>query len=127
MKWVTNLIILAGASALAACASQAPAPSSAAAASPVTAAATTSAVAQTGKFKIPYGYKRVTMNGEDRYCRYDAVTGSRTEKVEVCLTLAELENQQNNTQQFMDQIQRTGGILPNGAGTPGSGGAMGGH
>lgn len=118
MKRVTNLIILTGASALAACASQAPAPPKVAAtppviaASPVTAAATTSAASSTGNFKIPSGYKRVTINGQDEYCRYETYTGSRTEKSRVCMTLAQLEAEQSSAQQFLNQIDRTSATIP---------------
>lgn len=129
MKRVTSLVLLAGAAALVACASQAPAPpppgaapGTALVASPGGAAVAASDASQNTNFKIPSDYKHVVVNGEDRYCHYEDVTGSRVQKNYVCLTLAELEARQENAQQLMNQVDRTGGVLPLGAGSQ-SGGA----
>ena len=104
MKPVTHFLILAVNSALVACASQAPTSSAppaanldasqALASAPVAAAAATPATGATQSqqpFTIPYGYRHKVVNGQDQYCRTDASTGSRTEKVEVCYSRADLE------------------------------------
>jgi hypothetical protein len=104
MKPVTRFLILAFNSALVACASQAPTSSApppsanvdasqALASAPAGAAtpAATAAAQSQQPFTIPYGYRHKVVSGQDEYCRTDASTGSRTEKVEVCYSRAELE------------------------------------
>lgn len=102
MKPVTRFLILAVNSALGACASQAPTASApptanvdasqALTAAPATTATPATAAAQSQQpFTIPYGYRHKVVNGQDEYCRTDASTGSRTERVEVCYSRADLE------------------------------------
>ena len=69
-------LIVAGALALAACASHAPV------------ASTTDPA--TGK-ALPKGYRLVVKRGTEYYCRMQPVTGSHTLKTEVCLTEDQLE------------------------------------
>ncbi len=77
------------------------------------------------KLKIPDGYLKVTVNGEDKYCRNDLETGSRLTRNKVCLTQAQLEAMQNGGQDFMNKIQNQ----PHGIGAAPTGGSagVGGH
>ena len=101
MNLVTRFVISAVTSGLTACASQAPATSSA----PVSAAATP----QSDATSIPKGYRRVVRDGEERFCRYDNKTGSRTEKIEVCLTQAELQAEQSGDESRTQQAHQNAG------------------
>jgi hypothetical protein len=88
MKPDTCLLILAMIFALVACASRPPATSS-----PMTAnqgGGTASAAAQTNNVTVPKGYRRVVKDGQEEFCRYDASSSSRVDKIEVCLTEDEL-------------------------------------
>jgi ABC-type phosphate transport system substrate-binding protein len=125
MKRLTSFVILTAASALVGCASQAPAtpsgtgvsPAKVAATSPATGAgqtsvaATASATADNGKFTVPVGWRRVEVNGQERFCRKYIETGSRVAQSETCLTKNQLENLQSGSQQFIQQIQRQGGEM----------------
>jgi hypothetical protein len=141
MKRVTISIILAAAvSALAACATQAPAGSTGTGAAQTNLAGTsappvaqangavtssasaTTATAQNAKYEPPSGWRRVMMHGEERYCHKDRETGSRVQSGETCLTKDQLEQMQQGTQDFIQQVQRQGGLL---SGQGGTGGAMG--
>jgi hypothetical protein len=104
MKLLRGLLVAAGASTLLACASQAPTTSSAA-----------------GTRAIPEGYRRVIVNGEERFCRTDTEPGSRVKKDTVCLTRDELDAQRDSTRDFMNNLSRQGGTYT------GSGGNMGGN
>jgi hypothetical protein len=116
MRHINRFVILGGAAALAACATQAPAPATVPAL-PVTAAVP----APTEKVTIPYGYQKVVMNGEERYCRNDVDTGSRVARTKVCLTAAQLKASQDNSQDFMNNVQGHG-VAATATGTPGAGG-----
>lgn len=84
MKRVMSFIILASASALIVCAAQTPTKSSA--------AGNASSAPQTDKFKVPFGYTRSDVNGEERYCHNEPVPGgSLAQHTKVCFTRAELE------------------------------------
>ncbi|HUN27786.1 MAG TPA: hypothetical protein VMU67_15905 [Steroidobacteraceae bacterium] len=129
MKPFTGFLILAGTQALLGCASQAPAASNAPSAAQPVAPAVVAAAPQTGttpttKFTVPSGYRHRVVNGEDVYCHKDPVTGSRTEMVETCLTLAQLQARAESSKDFIESVQRSGStnITTN---TPGAGGAMG--
>ncbi len=98
MKRVTTLIVLAGAAALVACASQAPAPSTASA----------------NGFTPPSGYTAKVVNGQQVYCREDAILGSRVATHEVCLTQQQLASGDTGE----DSYER----LQNGQGSPAGGG-----
>jgi hypothetical protein len=71
-----------GATALVACASQAPGGSGHESV-PATALATQQKTPQNDKDAIPSGYRREMINGQERFCRRDAITGSRAQIVEV--------------------------------------------
>lgn len=117
MKRVTSLIVLSGAAALVACASQAPAPPTAAAGQGTALAAGqggASATAQDTAFKAPPGYRRKVVSGKEMYCREDAVMGSRVEKHEVCLTQQQLASGDTGE----DAYEK----LQNGQGAPAGGG-----
>jgi hypothetical protein len=96
MKRIMSLIILAGAAALVVCAAQTPATSSA----PVSASSAPAA----DKFKIPYGFTRSDVNGEERYCRNEPVPGgSLAQRAKHCYTRAQLEATQNKNQDLSNQ------------------------
>jgi hypothetical protein len=132
MKQVTSLFVVTGALALAACASQGgpPAPKPIAR-DPVAAPATTSAnqattAANTSSDspKIPYGYQKKIRNGEEVYCRNDYNTGTRVQRSETCLSAAELQREGQDTQDFLQDMQRRGGTTTTTT-TPGQGGMLG--
>lgn len=78
---------------------------------------------------IPYGYTRVEVNGVEKFCRVDTYTGSRTEKQRVCLTRRQLDDLQNTSTTFIQDVQRRAGTSTMN-GIPGNGGSlsqMGGH
>lgn len=107
MRQVIRFVMLAGAAMLVGCATEAPAPAPATIpAHPVTASAT----APTQKIKIPEGYNKVTVNGEDRYCRDEVDTGSRLARTKVCLTAEQLQATQDSSQALMYQFQNRMGI-----------------
>jgi hypothetical protein len=118
VRQVNRFVILAGAATLVGCATEAPAPATIPA-HPVTASATTPAE----KIKLPEGYMKITVNGEDRYCRDDLDTGSRVQHTKICLTAEQLKASQEGTQSMLNQMQNRNGIgaAPTG-GTPGVGG-----
>ncbi len=90
MRRVTNLGILACAATLVACATQAPGPS------------------------IPSGYTRVvTPQGAELFCRSELDAGSHVQRTTVCLTAAQLKATQENSQDFITDVQ--GGSKLNGA------------
>jgi hypothetical protein len=105
MREIKHCFILAGTAMLVACATQAPAPAINAAAP-----ATASVPASTDKFAAPYGYTKVTMNGEERYCRTDVDSGSHLARVRVCYTAAQLKAVQDQDQaDLTNQIQKGNG------------------
>jgi hypothetical protein len=131
------LTAIAGAVALVACATPASAPPAAVAANapaiaPVSAPASVSAtnapaVSATDKATIPYGYERVVLsNGEERFCRNELITGSRTQHQRVCMTMAQLQASEKDSQDFINNVQSHGGAVTSQT-TPGAGGAMGGR
>lgn len=123
MKRLISLTVVTGALAVAACASQVPRSSSGPDASHDVAASTAqkkAATPQKDKLGVPYGYRRVVMNGLERFCRTDTVTGSRTQKEEVCLTREELQAQQDSSRDFMNNLSRQSGeYTGTGASLPG--------
>jgi hypothetical protein len=115
VRVVNGLIILAGVTALAACATSGSEPATIRA-EPAKSAAPT----PTEKVTIPYGYQTVMMNGEPMYCRNDVDTGSRVTHTRVCLSAAQLKASQDNSQDFMNSVQRNGAAA-SATGTPGMG------
>jgi hypothetical protein len=87
MQIRSGFLLVACASALAACASKPPVNSTA----PVAANATAPEASS-----VPKGYRRVVKQGTEYFCRMQAVTGSHTLKTEVCLTRDELDAERNH-------------------------------
>src|SRR6185437_9527157 len=102
MALLRSLVVAAGTSALLACAS--PAPTASSATGPSHDSARPRAVAGQKKDNrpIPEGYRRVVVNGEERFCRTDTEPGSRVNKRTVCLTRNELDAQQDRSRDFMN-------------------------
>ncbi|HTV53114.1 MAG TPA: hypothetical protein VME21_18110 [Steroidobacteraceae bacterium] len=96
MKQFKGLLVLLVACALVPCGAQTPARSS------------SSSSSSSAKFETPDGYKRVVMNGTERFCRTESTTGSRVQNRRVCLTRQQLEDRQNNSQDFIQGVQRNG-------------------
>ena len=69
---------------------------------------------------IAVGYRRVMRSGEEYFCKKEPVTGSRTDTNETCLTQAQMDAAQKNTQDMLQRIQQNPGT-PTGPG--GAGGA----
>jgi len=68
-----------------------------------------SAAASPATFHAPFGYEKVTLSdGTVRYCRNDLDTDSRVKRTRVCLTEAQLTASQDNSQNFVDEVQRHG-------------------
>jgi hypothetical protein len=58
---------------------------------------------------VKRGYKPVHRNGEILYCRSDTLTGTRFKNT-VCLSAAQLQAADRNTQGTMDQMGKAGGL-----------------
>jgi hypothetical protein len=88
-----GFLLLVGASALAACASHAPVNSAGTASASGSAPVATApvATADAGKPVVPKGYRLVVKNGNEYFCRMQAVTGSHALKTEICLTQDQLD------------------------------------
>ena len=106
----SGLLSVATAVMLSACASGPPATSK-----PAAVAAT-----PTQANNIAVGYRRVMRSGEEYFCKKEPVTGSRTDTNETCLTQAQMDAAQKNTQDMLQRIQQNPGT-PTGPG--GAGGA----
>ena len=89
-----RLFLAAAVSTLAACAANEPVKQAATAAASTSPSATAAAPAGApGKSTPPgFGYRRMTKDGVEYFCRREGVTGSRTEKAETCQTQAQIEN-----------------------------------
>jgi hypothetical protein len=126
MGKITSCVILLGAAALAACATQAPATlpgtdtghdTGVAAAAQSPSAAAPRLAATPPKDVVPpkgevvvEGYRQVLVNGQPVYCRDELATGSHLKKDQVCLTKAQLLAEQARAQQFIQDVQRSGAI-----------------
>jgi hypothetical protein len=114
VKQLKGFLILTGAAVLVACATQAPAPSTGNAANgnaPVSTAPvlTTNTSGSSAPMKVPFGYERVVQSdGTEVYCRNDLDTSSRVARTRVCLTAAQLQAQQQNSQDFINGVQAHG-------------------
>ena len=83
MQRVVIFAVFAGAAALGGCATRAPDPS------------------------IPSGYRRVvTAQGAELFCRSDLDPGSHVQRTTVCLTAAQLKANQENSQDFITDVQQ---------------------
>ncbi len=117
MRHIHGFLILAAVAALVACATPAPAPVPVAT-HPV---AGTPAAASPATFHAPFGYEKVLLSdGTVRYCRNDLDTDSRVKRTRVCMTQAQLTASQDNSQNFMDDVQRHG-VGATSTGTPANG------
>lgn len=113
MKQLTSFVILMGAATLAACASQAPATSTGTGAGPESIPATASAVPGKDQIVTREGYRRVVINGQERFCQIEPVLGSHVEKVDVCLTAAQLQARAETSREFIEQLERWGALPSN--------------
>jgi hypothetical protein len=97
---------LAAASLMAGCASTAKE-------KPVSATARTTSVGIDGTIpgrpksvlKAESGYRVVTRKGEQRYCKRELVTGSRTNASEICLTEEQMEKERNGIAATLRTLQ----------------------
>ncbi|HEV2703559.1 MAG TPA: hypothetical protein VGV09_18180 [Steroidobacteraceae bacterium] len=112
MRELKICFILAGTALLVACTTEAPAPPT------VPSHPTTVVIAPTENVKLPDGYFKATVNGEERYCRNDLDTGTRVARTKVCLTAAQLKAIQDGSQDFMNQVQNHMGIGATTTGAP---------
>lgn len=96
MKQATTFVILSAAAVLTACASHPPAPGLAA-----------------GQQSPAYfhGYRRMIVNGQERYCQLGDIVGSRI-KQEICLTRAQVEASQADAQQMLQTIEQANSECP---------------
>ncbi len=124
MREVKHCFILAGTALLVACATP-PAPSTPDPAPSTIAAVTLGAPVPkpTDKFKVPIGYEKAMVNGQERYCRNDVETGSHISRTRVCYTMAQLQSldadNQANIQRSIDSSNALGTAV--GAGAPSAG------
>ena len=109
MRLLRYLGLAAGASTLLACASPAPATLSPTGTSRDGVLPTAVAAQKKDNRPIPEGYRRVVVNGEERFCRTDTEPGSRVQKHTVCLTRNELDAQQDRSRDFIDSLSRQSG------------------
>lgn len=58
------------------------------------------------------GYKRVTVEGEEYFCRQERITGTRARTREVCLTPADLARRQQDGDDFLRRSQDQGAVQP---------------
>ena len=58
------------------------------------------------------GYQRIVINGQERYCRNDKATGSRTQRTAVCLTKDQVKAEQLKTEEFMLETERRAAAMP---------------
>jgi len=103
MKDITRILILTGTLALAACASQAPVTSTGTAAPQQG-----SRTASNGSKATPNGYYRKVIDGQEVFCQKDPDLGSRVQRSEKCLTREQLDDEQRNSHNVMQDIQRSG-------------------
>ncbi|HEY4213978.1 MAG TPA: hypothetical protein VGM84_21065 [Steroidobacteraceae bacterium] len=96
MKQVTGSLMAMTVSMLIGCASNAP---------PGPAAHSGTAPAD---FKIPSGYRQAMINGQEKFCRKNVVTGSRVSNGEVCLTAAQIQAEQDESQKAIQGVQSAG-------------------
>ncbi len=103
MKHITRILILAGSLAIAACASQAPATSAGTGAS-----GQAPPSASSHSKGAPSGYYRKVIDGQEVFCQNGPDLGSRVQRSEKCLTREQLDDEQRNSHNVMQDIQRSG-------------------
>jgi hypothetical protein len=113
-----NSFLVPAAAALVGCATPAEAPRAVAA---HTVPANPAAASATKTFHAPFGYEKVSLSdGSVRYCRNDLDTDSRVKRTRVCMTQEQLTASQDNSQDFIDDVQRHG-VGATSTGTPANG------
>jgi hypothetical protein len=118
-----SLFVFAAESVLAACASNAPV-SADGKASP---SASTPTAAGEKDPNAGSGYRRVTKNSQQYFCKREGVTGSRTEVAETCLTQAQMDAARNNSQDLLRRLQNVPGNMSTGDGNGGATNSVMGH
>ena len=109
MKTLTGFILLIGIAACSASAADTVPPRTLPS-HPEPQSATSESAATSKEYGGAYaGYQRIVSNGQERYCRNDVATGSRTERKAVCLTAAQMRIEQLKAQQFVLDMQRRAG------------------
>ncbi|MEJ1963772.1 MAG: hypothetical protein WDO56_20310 [Gammaproteobacteria bacterium] len=99
-------VVVVAASLLAACAAPAPVKPATSAAAAGAAAPPAAALASNEKKPLDLGrYRRVVKNDVEYFCAREAVTGSRTETFDRCLTQAQLNAIQTSGQDFLRRQQ----------------------
>jgi len=122
-----KLFLFTAAIVMTGCAANPPAGPSAPGAPVVVAAPVASAAAATSAkpaaaqngVKAGSGYRRIVKNGTEYFCRREAITGSRTETQQTCLTQAQMDRAQNDSQ---DMIRRLESLPGQSGGMDSSGG-----
>jgi len=100
-----NFVVLAGIAALAACAGTPSESSSAAPVAAAPAAAAPAAAAQKKPAGTGTGYRLVSKNGQELYCRKEQATGSLTRSRELCITSAEMEARTHHDQAMIQDLR----------------------
>jgi hypothetical protein len=111
-----NFFVFAAASALAACAATPPASTGVSAAQ----SASKPAAIAAGDKRATKGYRQVTKNGVEYFCRRESITGSRTVVADTCLTKAQMDSIADNSQDLVHRLNNVPGTMP---GADSSGGA----
>jgi hypothetical protein len=112
-----RFLVIAAASALAACASTAPSPDSTTSKANLAVASNQAAVSEASSplgtsgpaLKPGNGYRKITKNGETYYCKKEVVTGSRTNAQVSCLTQEEMTALSQNGQDLLNGIRSVPG------------------
>jgi hypothetical protein len=93
----TEFWLVAAAAALTACASHRPENSTATTSASGKAPAADASAPNTAKTTVPKGYRLVVKQGNEYFCRTQAVTGSHTLRTEICVTQDELDADRNHS------------------------------
>ena len=108
-----GFFVFAAASALAGCAATAPVNTSVKATqSASTSGSASKPVAAADDKKSAKGYRQVTKNGVEYFCRREPVTGSRTEVVDTCLTKAQMDSMTDSGQDLVRRLNGVPGGMP---------------
>jgi hypothetical protein len=118
MDAIRKSFLLGATALLVACATSAPAPAPDPPPTVPAVPATVDATTTPGGMKIPEGYVKANVNGEVRYCRNDMNTGSRVQRTQVCLTELQLKEVQENSQNFLNDVQGRYGLIRQVTGAP---------
>ncbi len=105
MREAASVVILTVASLLVGCAAQVPSTLPGAGASHAGLAAAASAATRSNDDVTARGYDVVVVKGRKLFCRTQSTTDSHIKRT-VCLTLAQLKAEQENTRQLLEGMQR---------------------